>query len=252
MIKTLSSYYLSVPLVSPLTSLTCTSFKLKIYIWNGDKTTPPVDATLEFTEQNPEALTSNYSVNISKYINDYIEFNPQVITTNYQDGNNQVWFKKEVYYTTENSEELNTPQEIETLLCTKGYGYAMEGVNAQIPSDKILLTNREFKVSRDSKFIVPILIDETPITAPSLEILSITLVSGNNYDITFTTTGTFTGLDLYVDSILGLIIVSSFGTTSPENFDFSEGAGDYDFYLGGLDTATNTYVYSPAFFKTIS
>ena len=37
MIKTLSPYYINIPFVSPLTSLVCTSYTLKIYIWKGLK-----------------------------------------------------------------------------------------------------------------------------------------------------------------------------------------------------------------------
>jgi hypothetical protein len=43
---------------------------------------------------------------------------------------------------------------------TSGYGYAMEGINPQIPSNNILLNGTEFKVSRSGKFVFPILIEE--------------------------------------------------------------------------------------------
>lgn len=251
MIKTLSSYYLDIPFVSPLTSLTSTSIVIKLYVWNGLKTSAPTEATYTLTEQNPEALTTNLSVNIAKLINDFIDFTPQVITTNYQDGNNQVWVKSEVFYNTENTSEASTPQLLNVYLAVKGYGYAMEGLNPQLPTDKILLTNREFKVNSSTKFIVPILLDESATATPSLEILTITSVGGTDYDITFTTVGTFTELDLYIDSVVGLIEVDTFGITSPQTFDLGTETGDLEFYLGGLDSVSNSYVYSPVFLKTI-
>lgn len=105
-------------------------------------------------------------------------------------GNNQIWFRKEVFYNTSDLSEANTPQLVTTDLCVKGYGYAMEGKNPTTPTDKILITNREFKVSKNSKFIVPILIDET-VVIPSFTV-SIDNVSqdiGTDYLIEYTLDG---------------------------------------------------------------
>jgi len=247
MIKTLSSYYLDIPLVSPLTSLTCTSFVLKLYVWNGLKTDAPADATYTLTENNPEALTNNLSVNIAKLINDFIEFEPQVLVPNIQDGNNQIWVKQEVYYTTENVSEANTPQLVETNLGLKGYGYAMEGTNPQTPADKILLTNREFKVSRNSKFIVPIVIEETTIPTASITITNVTSLGGNDYELTFTFVGSYDDFFATITPTSGMPeITPSFSTTSPQTIVINL-SGSLDIKMFGYDNDSSTNVTSNIF-----
>ena len=247
MIKTLSSYYLDIPLVSPLTSLTCTSFVLKLYVWNGLKTDAPADATYTLTENNPEALTDTLSVNVAKLINDFIEFEPQVLVPNIQDGNNQIWVKQEVYYTTENVSEANTPQLVETNLGLKGYGYAMEGTNPQTPADKILLTNREFKVGRSSKFIVPIVIEETTIPTASITITNVTSLGGNDYELTFTFVGSYDDFFATITPTSGMPeITPSFSTTSPQTIVINL-SGSLDIKMFGYDNDSSTNVTSNIF-----
>ena len=92
MIKTLSPYYITIPFVSPATALTCTSFTLKIYIWNGSKSAAPTTATWERTEQNPTSSTSNIKINIARLVNDFIDFTQSAgTTTEIINGNNQQW-----------------------------------------------------------------------------------------------------------------------------------------------------------------
>jgi len=247
MIKTLSSYYINVPLVSPLTGLTCTSFVLKLYVWNGLKTDAPTEATYTLTEQNPEALTDTKSVNIARLINDFITFTPQVITTNYQDGNNQIWVKQEVYYTTSDIGEINTAQLVETNLSIKGYGYAMEGLNPTTPTDKILLTNREFKVGRNSKFIVPIVIEETAIPTPSITITNVTSLGGNDYELTFTFVGSYDDFFATITPTSGTPeITPSFATTSPQTITITL-TGSLDVKMFGYDNDSSTNVTSNIF-----
>jgi hypothetical protein len=245
MIKTLSSYYIDVPLVSPLTSLTCTSFVLKLYVWNGLKTDVPAEATYTLTENNPEALTDTLSVNVAKLINDFIEFEPQVLVPNIQNGNNQIWIRQEVYYTTENVSEASTPQLVDVNLGLKGYGYAMEGTNPQTPADKILLTNREFKVSRNSKFIVPIVIDEPTFPTAELTITNIALDTGNDYIVTFTSVGSYTNLFLNVvesGETIGYGIELD-DVTSPQTVTLLN-SGDFNYTLFGFDNDTAVNVTS--------
>lgn len=245
MIKTLSSYYIDVPLVSPLTSLTCTSFVLKLYVWNGLKTDVPAEATYTLTEQNPEALTDTKSVNIARLVNDFITFTPQVIATNYQDGNNQIWIRQEVFYNTTNVSEATTPQVVDVNLAIKGYGYAMEGINPTTPADKILLTNREFKVSRNSKFIVPIIIDEPTFPTAELTITNIVLDTGNDYIVTFTSVGSYT--DLYLNVVeVGEAIgygIKLDAVTSPQTVTLTN-SGDFNYTLFGFDNDTAVNVTS--------
>lgn len=219
MIKTLSSYYKQVPLVSPLTGLTCTEFTLKIYVWNGLKNEPPLTASYEITETNPEFLTETLNVNISRYINDFIDFKPNLLDVTVNNGDNQLWAKTEVYYNTENASELNIAQLEETELSVKGYGYAMDGINPQTPTNKVFLSNREYKVSRNTNFIVPILADEDviPPSENGIVITNITLVSGDTYSIEFTYTGNYDSFVLFSDNTVDGELSENFVPTSPQN-----------------------------------
>ena len=51
MIKSLSSYYITIPFVSPLTSATCTSYTIKLYIWSGEKASVPAELAVTATSE---------------------------------------------------------------------------------------------------------------------------------------------------------------------------------------------------------
>lgn len=252
MIKTLSSYYINIPLVSPLTSLTCESLVIKLYIWQGLITDVPT-ATYTLTENNPEALTTNLNVNISKLINDFIDFKPQILVSNIQDGNNQIWCKQEVFYNTSNPGEANTAQLVDTNLCIKGYGYAMEGLNPQPPTDKILLTNREFKVSKTSKFIVPIIIEQSPLPTPNITITNVVqaVPASNFYEIDFTTVGNYSSFYAVITPLVGVPwITPDFGVVSPQGIVIPL-TGDLEIEMYGFDNSTSQNVISNTFNITI-
>lgn len=171
MIKTLSPYYVDIPYISPITGLTCSSFVLKLYVWNGSKTSVPTEPTYVITISNPEGLTNNRKINISNLINSSLDFSARNLTGNtLNNGDNQMWCKKSVFYNTTEPTEAETPQNQETLLFSKGYGYSMEGENPTTPTDKILMQGREFKVSNNTNFTIPIIVDETP--SPMITIIS--------------------------------------------------------------------------------
>lgn len=161
MIKTLSPYYVEIPLVSPLSGATCTSFTLEIFIWDGLKDSPPVDPAYSITKSNPELSTGNAKINIARLINDFIEFEPQTIFTGLIDGNNQRWVKVQNTYETDDIEDKGEPQNISVDLALKGYGYGMGGENQPLPLNKILIPINEYKVNRTGYFSFPFLIDET-------------------------------------------------------------------------------------------
>jgi len=159
MIKSLSPYYLYIPFVSPLSGLICTEYTLKIYAWNGAKTSIPATVTYQITKQNPTGSNADDKIDIARLINDFIIFRPQKsTTTELIDGNNQYWVYTEVYYTTSNPLDY-VAQLKETNLLLRGYGYGMDGENAQTPTNKILLSGNEFKVNRNGFFSLPILIE---------------------------------------------------------------------------------------------
>ena len=248
MIKTLSSYYLTIPLVSPLTGLTAESVELKLYVWNGDKTAPPITETYKLTEPNPEALTNSIEVNIARLINDFIDFEPQVLATNLQDGNNQVWVKSELYYNTEDAGESAIPQSELIQLALKGYGFALEGVNPQTPADKLLLTNREFKVARNSKFIVPVIAEEADPPPPlyGIVITNITLISGQEYSVEFTFAGSYDSFVLFTTNGTDNELSDNFLPSSPQTLTITVSA-PFDSYIIAQETTSGQFVQSNTF-----
>lgn len=177
MIKSLSPYYLEVPLVAPLSLEVCTSFTLQIFVWDGLKNDPPADPIYEITKDNPTGSSATEEINIALLVNDYIDFVPNVsATTELVDGLNQRWVKTQILYTTTEPTDY-VPNYVQTLLMTQGYGYGLQGKNTQLPTNNILLQGTEFKVSRTGKFVLPILIEEPVLF---VEILSYTTNSGTS------------------------------------------------------------------------
>lgn len=163
MIKTLSPYYLSIPFVDPITEETALSYTLKIYVWDGLKASIPATASYSMTKNNPTSSTGNDKVNIARLINDFIDFMPATgISTGLIDGDNQRWVKVTVTYTVLILDEITVGTEQSFLidLFAKGYSYGMDGENATIPSNRILIDGVEFKVNRTGVFNVPVKILE--------------------------------------------------------------------------------------------
>ena len=160
MIKSLSTYNLIVPFVSPLTGATCSEYTLSIYIWDGVKTSPPASADYEITKTNFTTSTGNDRLNIARLVNDFIQFNPDISATiDTLDSDNQVWCKTEIVYVTTNPTDDDVVQEELTQLVLKGYSSGIEGENPQPPADGILLDGNLFRVSRSSVFTLPLLLD---------------------------------------------------------------------------------------------
>lgn len=170
MIKSLSPYYVSIPFVSPLTGLTCTSFTLRLYIWNGLKFNPPANPSYEVTKSNPTASTGNDKINIARLINDFIDFNASNgTTTEVLEGNNQQWVKWETFYETSNPADATTPSNVNTQLMLQGYSYGLDGANAQPPTNKILIPIQDYKVNRSGVFNIPVLVEETESTIEAVD-----------------------------------------------------------------------------------
>ena len=161
MIKSLSPYYVNIPFVSPFTSTICTAYTLQIFVWDGLKNIAPVTPNYSVTKQNTANSTGTDKVNIARLLNDYIDFAPQDnTTTGLYPANNQRWVKTQIIYTTANEDDLNLVQLPTTVLMLQGYGYGLDGENAQAPTNKILLSGDEFKVNNGRFFNLPILLDE--------------------------------------------------------------------------------------------
>ena len=173
MIRALSPYYVTTPLVSPNTGLTCTAYSLYIKVWNGNKSTPPTEPTYQLTKNNNTASNGNDKINISRIISDYIEFVPNSnSTTGIINGNNQLWVQFYNTYATSNPADATTPQNIVTDIMCLGYSYGDEGENNDIVNQSNLIPTQEYKVYREGIFIVPILLDETGAAASNVSIKS--------------------------------------------------------------------------------
>lgn len=254
MIKTLSPYYITIPYVSPLTDLTCTSFTLNLYVWNGDKSDVPATATYSITKENATSDTGNVKINISRLISDFIDFTPTIgTTTEVLNGNNQQWLKWETFYTTTNPVDASTPTNQNTELFLKGFSYGLDGENASTPTNKILIPVQEYKVNPTSKFVVPVVIDETTVTLGTLVINHIDFLFSDQYAIDYTSTGNLS--EIYFRFKLSSDSVWTFGfetaTTSPFQVTLITVAGTYDVQIFAYDNDNAVDIYSNIFTITI-
>ena len=164
MIKTLSPYYLSVPLDDGGTPFDY--YELTIYVWTGLQSGIPALPNYTLTRQNPTATTTPDKVNVSSLINDFIDFRPQSNTsTALIDGVNQVWVSVsyEGFISTVSSGVVNLILDS----AISGYNYGMDGENATVPANKTLIQGSEFKVNRYGSFIIPLIGNDTNLTAIS-------------------------------------------------------------------------------------
>jgi len=171
MIKSLSPYYISTPFISPLTSETCSEYKMQLFIWDGLKASVPAEPEYEITKTNLASSIGNDKIDIARMINDFVDFRPVGMTsTGVYDGENQRWIKTQIIYTTTDAADDDTIQLEATSLMTKGYSYGMDGENASTPTNNILLSGSEFKVYKSGFFTLPVLISESttsPVTVKS-------------------------------------------------------------------------------------
>jgi hypothetical protein len=197
MIKSLSPHYINISFVAPLSGQTCTSFTLFIYIWNGLKSDAPALANYTVTKTNPTNSTGFAKINISRLVNDFIDFAPSIAEPFNEpvSGNNQFWVQVKTTYKTNNINDLLTPTNTSTQLFLKGYGYGLEGENPTTPANKILIPIMDYKISKDSKFIVPVIIDEPE----EVSVLTITNVTGSEGSYTYTFTSNFSFTQLYYE-----------------------------------------------------
>jgi len=160
MIKSLSPHYVNTSFLSPLTGATCTEYTLQLYAWSGAIGSVPASPAYESTIVNIVSSTDESSVNISRLINDFIEFttNSDAITNNL-DGNNQLWVQHNVIYNTSDVADDGVKQNITTDLVVSGYGYGLDGENPTSPADKMLIDGLDFNINKSGYFIVPILLD---------------------------------------------------------------------------------------------
>jgi len=173
MIRSLSPYYVSTPLISPNTGLLCSSYTLYIKVWDGDRNSPPNEVTYQLTKDNDAFLAGSDKIDIARLVSDFIEFTPQSnSSTGIIDGNNQKWIQYYNTYETSDPADATTPQNMITDIMSLGYSYGNEGENNNIVSESNLIPTQEYKVYRKGIFIVPILLDESGVAASAVTIKS--------------------------------------------------------------------------------
>ena len=244
--KTLSPYYITIPLVSPLTGETAIQYRLEIYVWDGLKTDVPVLATYSKTVNNSSSSTGEHNVNISRLINDFIEFEPQDNgSTALIDGNNQRWVKTQVFYQTVNESELDTPQNEELEIIIKGYTYGNEGMNQSTPANKNLISGTEFNVNRTGVFVLPIEIDQTIAPTPEIVLISVVFSTGTTWTLTFTTVGSYSQLKAKQTPTTGDVISENLaGVVSTQDITVDFTGQTVAVQIKGFDNATSTPVES--------
>lgn len=251
MIKTLTPYYVSIPLVNPLTDLVCDSYTIKLFIWAGNKNAVPSTPEYEITKVNAAASNGTEKVNISRIINDFIDFNVEPsLVTSLENSDNQVWVNFYVLY----SDQPTLPQLQFVQLAVKGYGYFTEGENPDTPSNKILINIEDYKVNRNGFFVLPIELDETPPPTPELVITDVQIVD-NFFEIYFTQIGTYPQITVFVDEEFTFSSFYPFDApTSPILLEFIPPVVETDFVftLEGFDIISNTNVQSNSFLITFT
>jgi hypothetical protein len=247
MIKNLSPYYLTIPFVAPLSGLTCTEFTLQIFVWDGAKSSPPTSAVYETTIKNPTASVGNSKFDIANLVSDAIIFTQQEGTgTQLINGNNQVWVKWRTFYKTTLASDNTTATNINTELSVKGYAYGFDGENQSTPTNKILLTADDFKVSRNSFFVLPIEIAETTVVLGTLVIQSIAVDTHPIYDLDWSSTGNLGDiyyrfrLDGTTTWALGLETV----VNDPQEIELDVAAGTYNVQLQAYDNDNSVVIFS--------
>ena len=250
MIKTLSPYYLTIPFVAPLSGLTCTEFTLQIFVWDGAKSSPPTSALYESTIKNPTSSVGNSKFDIANLISDAIRFTQQEGSgTDLINGNNQVWVKWQTFYKTTLATDNTTPTNINTVLASKAYAYGFDGENTTTPTNKILLSGNDFKVSRNSIFVLPIEIEQTVIVLGTLTIENITVSTHPLYDLDWSSTGNLG--DIYyryrllgdTDWFFGFETIIS----DPQEIELDIAPGTYEVQLQAYDNDNAVIIFSNIF-----
>lgn len=167
MIKTLSPHYKTIPWLSPSSATTPDKYVLNIYVWDGLKASVPASPSYEIENLNPLERTGDTKVDISNYINDFLNVSRVTnTTTNTKDADSAVWVRTEVIYHI--GGVAQSAEFIETDLTIRGYGYGLEGENPGIPTNDVLSHGVDPYVGTDSIYLFYYMASETVSTNISL------------------------------------------------------------------------------------
>ena len=158
MILCRTPYYITIPINCPATT---TDVVVSLYIWSGLQASVPGTANYTWTKPVPSTSTSELKINISNVINDYIEQTlkdesaTDLISSAAGHG---IW----AYYKVEYTDGTETIADLTgTLLALEGYGTYLDGINPDIPANKILLDGDYFQMSRSGYFCIGFVNDGT-------------------------------------------------------------------------------------------
>ena len=161
MIKSLTPYYVNTSFVSPLTGDICSKYTLELFVWSGLKADVPINPVYTVDVDNLTGSSGVDKVNISRLINDFIDFTPPSRSgTGALDSSNQLWLQYNVVYTTTDPLDLGVKQNIVKTLFSSGYGYGLGGENPSEPNNKVLLQGTDFDINKYGVFSIPILLEE--------------------------------------------------------------------------------------------
>ena len=243
MIKTLSPYYVTTPFTL-LGGVICNKYTLEILVWEGNKLVDvPSTVTYSITINNPTASEGDSKINISRLINDYIDFTPVTLSsTALENSNNQIWVRTQVKYYINDVLEPQVYHQ-DTQIAVQGYGYGLSGENPDTPANKILMRVGDYTMTNADNngiFTVPIELDE--ISAPTPEIVITTIIQDGvtlDADMSFTSVGDYTEFAVVGELGVTFFPFPAVGITSPQTITFPS-YGTWNVTMFGYDQATNT------------
>lgn len=248
MIKTLSPHYITTPFSYDTGSqiVYCTKYTLEIFIWTGSRLDTQTEPTYSVTINNPTQSFGDSKINISRLINDYLEFVPaQITSTDLIPSNNQIWVRTQAKYYVDNI-FINVPYHVNTQIALKGYGYGMSGENPDTPDNKILMRVGDYTISEGGKFIVPIELDEVPPLIPEIVITSVSQIGVTlESSVSFTYVGVYSTFYVEIENVSTSEFSIDFfdGVISPQSLDFLD-YGEYNIKMFAYDSTSNTNIES--------
>lgn len=247
-IKTLSPYYVYVPLINPLTLVVCESYTLKLYVWEGSKVAAPSTPSYDITKINASNSNGTDKIDIARIVNDFIEFEySQEVTTLIVNSDNQVWVKYAIYY----NDLTDVPSIQEVELGIKGYGYFLDGENPQLPVNNILLSGDEFKVNRNGYFVIPLLAEEPTVVARVLSLTDVSLDVGTVYNYSLFSNFTFSEVYIFVRPVGGTEYTPLLGIDGSVIIPDDIADADFEVRATVFDNVTSQNVNSNVFTVTV-
>jgi hypothetical protein len=190
MILTRSPYYITVPWLKAGEATVPDKYILQIFVWNGEKSTPPATPLYEEENVNPLGLTGSIDINISPYVNDlFVTTLTNYANTVAASANSSLWVQTQVIYYI--SGVAQSPDIVATSLAVAGYGYGIQGKNSGTPSNDLLDSATFVNVSKTTQYNTAFKISETDSV-----VVDVTSKPSDNFNYTVTIPSDSTAGDL--------------------------------------------------------